>query len=89
MLEISTAGSVGETLVKGEIKVLHADAISVLEGGEINKLEVLGNIKTSGENVVNYHINGGRVNKFILKGKNIVEKSSSKDVVIENGGVSK
>lgn len=87
--EISTAGSIGETLVKGVIKNLQADAISVLEGGEINKLEILGNIKTSGENVVNYHINGGRVNEFILKGKNIVEGKSSKDVVIENGGVSK
>ncbi len=87
--EISTQGSVGETLVKGEIKVLHADAISVLEGGEIAKLEVLGNIKTSGEDVVNYHINGGKVKNFILKGKNIADKPSSKTVLIENGGVSR
>lgn len=82
--EVATEGSAGETLVKGVIKVLKADAVSVLEGGSIEELNILGDLVTSGEDVVGYHINGGTVKKLHLKGKILAKKDKSKEVVIEN-----
>lgn len=86
--DVETTGSTGETLVKGEIKELQADGISVLEGGEIEKLVVEGNLTTKGEEVVAYHVNGGKVKSFELKGKISVENENSKEVLIENNGES-
>lgn len=84
--EVATEGSAGETLVKGVIKVLKADAVSVLEGGSIEELNILGDLVTNGEEVVGYHINGGTVKKLHLKGKILAKKDKSKEVVIENNG---
>lgn len=86
--DVETTGSTGETLVKGEIKELQADGISVLEGGEIEKLVVEGNLTSKGEEVVAYHVNGGKVKSFELKGKISVENENSKEVLIENNGES-
>lgn len=83
---ISTHGSTGQTLVKGVIMELAADSISVLEGGEIDKLSVKGDISTEGADVVCYHINGGKVKEFNLDGKLIAEDADSQEVKIENGG---
>ena len=76
--EVATEGSAGETLVKGVIKVLKADAVSVLEGGSIEELNILGDLVTSGEEVVGYHINGGTVKKLHLKGKILAKKDKVK-----------
>lgn len=86
--DVETTGSTGETLVKGEIKELQADGISVLEGGEIEKLVVEGNLTSKGEEVVAYHVNGGKVKSFELKGKISAENENSKEVLIENNGES-
>lgn len=83
---VTTEGSTGETLVKGVIKILQADAISVLEGGRIEELNVLGDLVTKGEGVVGYHVNGGIVKNMHLKGKISVDEEKSKAVVVENGG---
>lgn len=83
---VSTEGSTGETLVKGVIKELQADAISVLEGGEIEELNILGDLTVKGEDVVGYHVNGGLVKTINLKAKIAVENEKSKAVLIENGG---
>ncbi len=83
---VSTLGSTGQTLVKGVIMELAADGISVLEGGEIDKLTVNGDVTTEGEEVICYHINGGKVKEFALKGKLSAKGSDSKEVKIENGG---
>lgn len=85
---ITTYGSSGQTLVKGEIKVLKADAISVLEGGSIDELEILGDLTVNGEDVVGYHINGGLVKNIKLVGQINASANKSKAVVIENGGQS-
>ncbi|MCI5775115.1 MAG: hypothetical protein MR008_01300 [Aerococcus sp.] len=85
---VFTEGSVGETLVKGVIKVLKADAISVLEGGKIAELNILGDLVTKGEDVVAYHVNGGEVDTLSLKGKLSVNGDKSQPVVIENDGKS-
>lgn len=81
--KVSTSGSEGETLVKGEIKTLKADAISVLKGGAIKEFIVNGDLITKGNNVITYHINGGTVEKFDLKGNLIAEGEGSKKESIE------
>ncbi|WP_411328481.1 hypothetical protein [Eubacterium callanderi] len=83
---VVTEGSTGETLVKGVIKVLNADAINILEGGSIEELNILGNLVTNGEEVVTYHVNGGLVKKLNLRGKILSKNDKSKKVVIENNG---
>lgn len=83
---VSTKGSVGETLVKGVIMNLYADAISVKEGGVIEKLEVKKDIITKGDDVNGYHIDKGEVKSFKLGGKIKVEGKNSKEVLIENNG---
>lgn len=84
--EVVTEGAAGETLVKGVIKVLKADAISVLEGGSIEELNILGDLVTNGEEAVGYHVNGGLVKRLHLKGKILAKKDRSKEVIIENNG---
>lgn len=83
---ITTEGSTGQTLVKGVIKELSADGISVVEGGEIEELIVTGDIRVKGDEVTAYHVDKGHVRKFRLEGEIIAESDKSKDVVIENGG---
>ncbi|MDO5018143.1 MAG: hypothetical protein Q4E02_02470 [Lagierella massiliensis] len=83
---VVTEGSVGETLVKGVIKTLNADAISVLEDGVIERLEIGGDLITKGENVVSLHIDKGEVKQLRLKGK-IQASNKSKEVSIENNGL--
>ncbi|MBJ8350232.1 hypothetical protein [Streptococcus zalophi] len=84
--DISTSGSVGQTLVKGQIMTLAADAISVLAGGSIKTLDVKGNIETYGAKVVAYHVNGGTVDKMTVAGKVIAKGEGAKEVVVENDG---
>lgn len=57
---ISTKGSTGKTLVKGEIKELAADGISVLKDAVIDELVIGGDIVTHGDEVVSYHIDNGK-----------------------------
>ncbi len=66
---VKTHGETGETLVKGVIKTLKAEAISVLEGGKIDVLEIGENIETGGENLLGYNIDGGEVGEFKLGGE--------------------
>ena len=80
---VITEGSSGETLVKGIIKVLKADAISVLDGGILEELNILGDLVTKGEDVVAYHVNGGLVKAMYLKGKIMVHGKKSRAVLVE------
>ena len=83
---VITEGSSGETLVKGIIKVLKADAISVLDGGILEELNILGDLVTKGEDVVAYHVNGGLVKAMYLKGKIMVHGKKSRAVLVEKNG---
>lgn len=49
--DIITHGGTGESLVKGEIKQLSAIGISILEGAEVERLEVKGNVYTHGQDI--------------------------------------
>ncbi|MDD7401311.1 MAG: hypothetical protein SPK23_05290 [Eubacteriales bacterium] len=84
--DVTTKGSIGKTLVKGVIMDLKADAISVLSGGSIERLNVEGNLNIKGDGVVAYHVNEGKVKEFILNGEIISEGKNSIDVLIENNG---
>lgn len=65
---VVTNGSLGQTLVKGVIMTLPADAISVKPGGEIKALTIAGGIKTKGNHVHSYHVEGGVVYELNIKG---------------------
>ncbi|MBH9580540.1 hypothetical protein [Staphylococcus felis] len=49
--DIKTYGGTGESLVKGVIKQLSAIGISILDGAEVESLEVKGNVHTHGKDI--------------------------------------
>ena len=85
---VTPHGSKGKTLVKGVIKELYADAISVVEGGEIDELDVLGDLVTRGDDVVSFHVSGGTVKKLSLGGILVADGKNVQYVLIENDGTS-
>lgn len=84
--KVETFGGTGETLVKGVIMNLRADAINVLQGGEIDKLVVNGDIITNGDDVVSLHVNGGLIQNLEIAGEVLARGKDSRDLVIENSG---
>lgn len=83
---VVTNGSVGESLVKGVIMTLPADAISVKSGGEIGQLKIFGGITTYGENVHSYHVEGGIVHELMVKGDVVANGEGSVAIAITNNG---
>ncbi|MBS4223025.1 hypothetical protein [Lederbergia citrea] len=74
---VTTYGSVGNSLVKGVITRLAANAISIKSGGNVESLTITGDIITYGDNVTNYALEGGKVTKFNIGGKIIVNGKKS------------
>jgi hypothetical protein len=83
---ITTYGSIGNTLVKGVLMQLPAEAFSVKPGGEIQNLIVKGSLVTNGDNVNTYAVEGGKVNKISIAGEVVAKGSNSNAVFINNGG---
>lgn len=83
---VVTHGSEGQTLVKGVIMTLPADGISVKAGGEINKLTISGGIKTHGNKVHSYHVEGGVVRELQIKGTIEAEGEDSFAVLVTDQG---
>lgn len=79
-------GSAGQTLVKGVIMTLPADAISVKPGGEINELNISGGITTYGDDVHSYHVEGGIVKHLTIQGKVEANGINSIAVAVSNNG---
>lgn len=75
--DIITYGATGESLVKGEIKELSAVGISILDGAEVQSLEVKGNVYTYGKDISPIE-NEGKV----LKGLNILGETLNKKQII-------
>lgn len=75
---VTTYGSVGNSLVKGVLTELAANAISIKEGGKVDSLIIHGDIITYGDNVTNYALEGGEVKKFQIDGEMIVHGQNSK-----------
>ena len=74
---VTTYGSVGNSLVKGVIMKLAANAVSIKSGGKIESLTIHGDIITYGDNVTNYALEGGEVAKFNIDGEMIVNGENS------------
>ena len=58
---VTTYGSVGNSLVKGVLTKLAANAISIKSGGKVESLTINGDIITYGDNVTSYALEGGEV----------------------------
>ncbi|RST76545.1 hypothetical protein D4T97_004805 [Siminovitchia acidinfaciens] len=74
---VTTYGSMGNSLVKGVITELAANAISIKSGGKVESLTIHGDIVTYGENVTNYALEGGEVANFKIDGKMTVHGENS------------
>lgn len=74
---VTTYGSVGNSLVKGVITELAANAVSIKSGGKIESLSIIGDIITYGDGVTSYALEGGEVTKFNVGGKIIADGKNS------------
>jgi len=83
---VVTNGSVGQSLVKGVIMTLPADAVSVKAGGEIKQLKISGGITTHGNNVTSYYVEGGIVHELNVKGDVVANGDDSIAIAVSNNG---
>lgn len=67
--DIITYGGTGESLVKGEIKQLSAIGISILDGAEVQRIEVKGNIYTYGKDIDPIQNEGKVIDGFHVRGE--------------------
>ena len=84
---IVTHGSVGNTLVKGVIMALPAEAFSVKPGGVVEKLIVGGNVETHGDGAAAYEVTGGKVVAIDIRGEVIAHGAGADAVRVIDGGV--
>ena len=83
---IVTNGSEGQSLVKGVLFSLPADAVSVKPGGEIEQLTISGGITTNGDNVHSYNVEGGIVHQLNISGDIIANGENSIAIAVSNDG---
>ena len=83
---VTTHGSIGNTLVKGVNMQLPAEAFSVKPGGVVEKLVVGGNLITHGAKVTTYAVEGGKVNALDIKGEIIANGQGSDAVLVADKG---
>lgn len=75
---IITHGGKGNTLVKGVNVELSAYALSIKNGGDVDEINIGGNIETHGDEVVTYITEkGAKVNRLNVKGKIIATGKNS------------
>lgn len=84
--DLTTHGSIGNTLVKGVNMMLPADALSVKRGGSIDSVSIGGDIVTYGANVVSYKIEGGEVLAVQVSGRISAHGEGAKAVELLDGG---
>lgn len=83
---ITTHGSIGNTLVKGANVMLPAESFSVKPGGSVEKLVVKGDLVTHGANVSTYAVEGGKVGAIDIKGNVLAHGKSSSAVLVADQG---
>lgn len=83
---ITTHGSIGNTLVKGVIMQLPAEAFSVKPGGVVDKFVVGGDLVTHGARVTTYAIEGGTVRAVHIEGEVIANGDESDAVLLAGAG---
>ncbi|MBU6510213.1 MAG: hypothetical protein KGQ73_08530, partial [Gammaproteobacteria bacterium] len=84
--DVTTHGSIGNTLVKGVNMQLPAEAFSVKPGGVVERLIVGGNLITHGAKVTTYAVEGGKVNAIDVKGAVIADGQGSDAVLVADKG---
>ena len=84
--DVTTHGSIGNTLVKGVNMQLPAEAFSVKPGGLVEKLVVHGNLATHGAKVTTYAVEGGKVIAVEIKGKVLALGQGSNAVLVADKG---
>jgi len=84
---VVTNGTIGQSLVKGVIMTLSADAVSIKPGGEIQSLKISGGITTNGEAVNSYHVEGGVVHELSINGDILAAGKNSVAVNISENGI--
>lgn len=84
---IKTRGGIGNSLVKGVNVDLPAYALSVKDGGEVEKIRIDGNIQTSGTDVTSYIVDkAGIVHEMSVGGKIIASGKNAKTIDVIKGG---
>jgi len=86
--DITTYGSIGNSLVKGVNVQLPAVALSIKPGGEVQQIEIKGSVVTHGDKVISYEVNEGIVHDIRVEGAIIANGSDSIPISIENNGSS-
>lgn len=84
--DVTTHGSIGNTLVKGVNMQLPAEAFSVKSGGVVEKLTIGGNLVTHGAKVTTYAVEGGRVNAIDIQGEVVANGQGSDAVLVADAG---
>lgn len=84
--DVTTHGSIGNTLVKGVNMQLPAEAFSIKPGGSVEKLTVSGNLATHGTGVTTYAVEGGTVAAIEIKGKILAYGNSSNAILVNDKG---
>lgn len=75
---VTTHGSLGDSLVKGVYVKLPACGLSIKDGGEVATISTNGNIETYGDNVVSYIVEkGGIVGALNIGGEITAEGKNS------------
>jgi hypothetical protein len=83
---VTTPGAVGNTLVKGVIMQLPAEAFSVKPGGVVERLIVGGNLETHGDKVTTCAVEVGKVSAIGIGGEIIANGQGSGAVRVSSGG---
>ena len=83
---ITTYGTVGETLVKGVVEQLPADAFSVKSGGEVQRLLVGTDLATHGANVTTYALDGGHVRELRVARQILAAGARATAISVREGG---
>lgn len=83
---ITTHGAVGDTLVKGVVEQLPADAFSVKPGGEVQHLLIGTDLTTHGAGATTYAIEGGKVNELCVAGQILATGAGATAIELKNGG---
>jgi len=84
--DVTTHGSIGNTLVKGVTVLLPAEAFSVKPGGVVEKLGVGGSLVTHGAKVTTYAVEGGKVLAVDIKGEVLANGEGSDAVLVADKG---
>ncbi|MDO4680466.1 MAG: hypothetical protein Q4A55_04255 [Aerococcus sp.] len=83
---IETQGGLGNSLVKGVNVELPAYALSIKDGGYVDKIEVSGDIKTNGDEVTTFVMeDGGEINQMTVQGAITAAGSDSKAYDLDDG----